>query len=416
MSRRTAMLAVMVSLFFFSFFYRTSPAVISPYLLRDFSLGAEKLGLLSSIFFIVFAIAQVPLGPALDFIGPRKVVSVLGMLGALGSLTFALAPSYEVCLLGRGLTGLGMSCMYMGTLTIVANWYPPRQFATLTGIVSSLGNTGALTATIPLALLAGSLGWRGSFHLFAAVNLLLAVLAGVIIRDRPDQAATQPVLPPDDFSLGKAFRAVLGSSTFWFIANLNFFTAGSFLAFQGLWGGPFLMDGFGLSPVQAGFVLSMIALGYIIGCPFTGMISDRLVPSRKKLTLILLSIYLVPLLSLSFFLGPGRNFLLFPVFFSIGLFASGVVLSIAHLKELFPPRIVGTALSLNNLFAIGGAGILQYLMGWIIERHPALGRIYPIEAYREAFLLLLGGMSGALLLYFRSRDSNPLSPLSHPKM
>jgi len=413
MSRRTAMLAVMVSLFFFSFFYRTSPAVISPYLLRDFSLGAEKLGLLSSIFFIVFAVAQVPLGPALDFIGPRKVVSVLGTLGAMGSLTFALAPSYGVCLLGRGLTGLGMSCMYMGSLTIVANWYSPRQFATLTGIVSSLGNTGALTATIPLALLAGSLGWRGSFHLFAAVNLLLAVLAWVIIRDRPARAANQPVLPPEDFSLGKAFRAVLGTSTFWFIATLNFFTAGSFLAFQGLWGGPFLMDGFGLSPVEAGSILSMIAFGYIIGCPLTGAISDRLVPSRKKLTLILLSLYLVPLLSLSFFLRPGRDYLLFPVFFSIGLFASGVVLSIAHLKELFPSRIVGTALSLNNLFAIGGAGILQYLMGWIIERHPAAGRVYPIEAYREAFLLLLGGMSGALLLYLRAKDSNP-PPLSPP--
>jgi sugar phosphate permease len=408
------MLAVMVSLFFFSFFYRTSPAVISPYLLRDFSLGAEKLGLLSSIFFIVFAVAQVPLGPALDFIGPRKVVSVLGTLGALGSLTFALAPSYGVCLLGRGLTGLGMSCMYMGSLTIVANWYSPRQFATLTGIVSSLGNTGALTATIPLALLAGSLGWRGSFHLFAAVNLLLAVLAWVVIRDRPARAANQPVLPPEDFSLGKAFRAVLGTSTFWFIATLNFFTAGSFLAFQGLWGGPFLMDGFGLSPVEAGSILSMIAFGYIIGCPLTGAISDRLVPSRKKLTLILLSLYLVPLLSLSFFLGPGRDYLLFPVFFSIGLFASGVVLSIAHLKELFPSRIVGTALSLNNLFAIGGAGVLQYLMGWVIERHPAAGRVYPIEAYREAFLLLLGGMGGALLLYLRAKNSPPSFP-SPPK-
>ena len=415
MSRRTAMLAVMISLFFFSFFYRTSPAVISPYLVRDFSLGAEKLGLLSSIFFIVFAVAQVPLGPALDFIGPRKVVSVLGTLGALGSLTFALAPTYDICLLGRGLMGLGMSCMYMGTLTIVANWYPPRQFATLTGIVSSLGNTGALTATLPLALLVGSLGWRGSFHLFAAVNFLLAVLAWVIIRDRPPGAAVQPGLPSKDFSLGEAFRTVLGTPTFWYIATLNFFTAGSFLAFQGLWGGPFLMDGFGLSPVKAGSVLSMIAVGYIIGCPLTGMLSDRWVPSRKKLTLVVLSIYLVPLLFLSFLLGPRRDFFLFPVYFSIGLFASGVVLFIAHLKELFPPRIVGTALSLNNLFAIGGAGILQYLMGWIIERHPPVGRVYPIEAYREAFLLLLAGMVGALLLYLRAKDSNSLSFPSPPR-
>ena len=185
MNRRTAVIAVMIALFFFSFFYRTSPAVISPYLVREFSLGAERLGLLSSIFFLVFAAAQVPLGPALDFIGCRKVVSVLGCLGAVGSLIFALAPSYGIAVLGRGLNGMGMSCMYMGTLTLAASWFPPRSFATVAGVVSSLGNTGALTATLPLALLAASLGWRGSFLLFAAVNLLLAVLAWVIVRDRP---------------------------------------------------------------------------------------------------------------------------------------------------------------------------------------------------------------------------------------
>ena len=78
MNRRTAVIGVMIALFFFSFFYRTSPAVISPYLAREFSLGAERLGLLSSIFFLVFAAAQVPLGPALDFIGPRKVVRSWG--------------------------------------------------------------------------------------------------------------------------------------------------------------------------------------------------------------------------------------------------------------------------------------------------------------------------------------------------
>ena len=149
MNRRTAMIGVLIAMFFFSFFYRTSPAVIAPYLSREFSLGAERLGLLSSIFFSVFAAAQIPLGPALDFIGPRRVITVLGAVGALGSLIFALAPSFDICLLGRGLTGLGMSCMYMGTLTIVANWYPPRSFATVTGIVASLGNAGALSEGRP---------------------------------------------------------------------------------------------------------------------------------------------------------------------------------------------------------------------------------------------------------------------------
>jgi sugar phosphate permease len=401
MSRRTAMVGVLIAMFFFSYFYRTSPAVIAPYLSREFSLGAERLGLLSSIFFTVFAAVQIPLGPALDFIGPRRVISILGAVGALGSLIFALAPSYDICLLGRGLTGLGMSCMYMGTLTVVANWYPPRSFATVTGIVASLGNTGALTATLPLALLAGSMGWRGSFLLFAAINFVLAILVWIMVRDRPSTLTPHFIPPSQKFTPGQAFRAVLGSSYFWTIAILSFFSGGSFLAIQGLWGGPFLMDVFGLTPVGAGSILSSIAIGYIIGCPLIGMISDRVVASRKKLASIVLSIYLLTLLLFCTILQPGRSFLLFPIYFSLGFFASGPVLFLAQLKELFPGQIVGTALTCNNFFSIGGAGILQYLMGWIIERHPPVERVYPIDAYREAFFLILAGLAVSFVLYLR---------------
>ena len=169
------------------------------------------------------------------------------------------------------------------------------------------------------------------------------------------------------------------------------------------------MDVFGLTPVGAGPILSSIALGYIAGCPLTGLISDRLFSSRKKLTLAVLSLYLLNFSLLVHFLQPGREGFLYPVYISLGLFASGSVLFITHLKELFPPQIVGTALSLSNLFAIGGAGILQYLMGWIIERHPSSGGAYPLEAYREAFLLPLVGMLLTLILYLRSVEK-PASP------
>ncbi len=413
MSRRTLMAASLVALFFFSYFYRTSPAVIAPYLSREFSLGAERLGLLSSIFFTVFALVQIPLGPALDVVGPRRVIAGLGAVGALGSLVFALAPSFEVCLLGRGMIGLGMSCMYMGTLTFVANWYPPRSFATVTGVVSSLGNSGALAATLPLAVLVGLWGWRGSFLLFAGVNFVLALVVWTLVRDHPAAPENSTSSPdPERFDTWHALRAVFGNPSFWPISVLNFFTVGSFLSFQGLWGGPFLMDVFGLTPVGAGSVLSSVSLGYIVGCPLTGMISDRLISSRKKLTLMVLSLYLLPLVLLCFYLQPGRSSHLYPVYFSLGLFASGTVLFISHLKELFPVQIAGTALSCSNLFAIGGVAVLQYLMGWMIERHPAVNRVYPLEAYREAFLLLLGGMVISLLFYLRTKDPpTPTLPL-----
>jgi hypothetical protein len=100
----------------------------------------------------------------------------------------------------------------------------------------------------------------------------------------------------------------------------------------------------------------------------------------------------------------GREFLLYPVYFSTGFFASGLVLPLAHLKELFPRQIIGTALTLSNFFAVMGIAVLQYLMGWLIERYPPAGGVYPAEAYRDAFFLLVAGMAVVLIFYSRTRE------------
>jgi predicted MFS family arabinose efflux permease len=404
MSRRNLMLGVLISFFFLSFFYRTSPAVLAPYLIRDFSLGAERLGLLSSIFFYVFALNQIPLGPALDFIGVRPVIAFLGLIGGLGSILFASAPDFSMALLGRGLTGLGMSGMLMGSLMIAAIWYPPRLFATLAGLISALGNFGALTATLPLAFLTVSLGWRGSFYLIAAVNLLLAAAVWIIVRNRPPREDSSAPAPQVRISLRKAYGIVLGNSSFWAISILLFFTSGSFLSIQGLWGGPFLMDVFGMAPARAGAVLSAIAVGYIFASLLVGTLADRFAIPRKKMALTILGCFLLTLLFFSALLNPGRAFLLFPVYLSLGMFFSGNVLLLAHLRELFPKEVIGTALTGANFFSIGGAAALQYFMGWVIERYPREGGVYPLAAYRSAFLVLLVGMAVSLFIYWRAKE------------
>lgn len=404
MERRSAMVAVLIAMYFFSYYYRISPAVIAPYLAQEFSLGAERLGLLASIFFYVFAFAQFPLGPALDSIGPRRVISTLSAAGALGSLIFALAPSYGICLFGRALLGLGMSCMFMGSLMVVALWYPPRLFATLAGMVSALGNIGALTAAVPLALMAESIGWRTSFLFFAAINLLLALSIWMVVRDHPTSEQNEHLPVREKYAVGQAYRRILSTPSFWGIAALSFFTTGSFFSFQSLWGGTFLMDVFGLKPREAGWLISCLTAGFISGTLLTGKISDRWEIGRKRQALITLGLYLIPLLLLSTAVRPGREFLLYPVYFATGFLASGILLPLAHLKELFPRQIVGTALSLNNFFAVMGIAVLQYLMGWLIERYPAEGGVYPAEAYRDAFFLLVAGVAVALILYSRTRE------------
>ena len=404
MERRSTMMAALIAMYFFSYYYRISPAVIAPYLTQEFSLGAERLGLLASIFFFVFAFAQFPLGPALDSIGPRKVISTLSAIGTLGSVIFALAPSFTICLFGRTLLGLGMSGMYMGNLMVVAIWYPPRSFATLTGVVSALGNTGALTAAVPLALLAESVGWRTSFLIFAGINSFLALSIWLTVRDHPPRQGNDPPPTVQKYAASRAYREILGTPSFWGVAVMLFFTTGSFFSLQSLWGGTFLTDVFSMKPREVGWLISCLTAGFILGSLITGRISDHWRISRKRQALITMGLYLIPLLLIGTTIRPGREFMLYPAYFATGFLASAGVLVVAHLKELFPRQIVGTALALGNFFAVIGIAILQYLMGWLIERHPSVGGVYPAEAYRDAFFLLLAGVAAALIFYSRTRE------------
>jgi sugar phosphate permease len=300
--------------------------------------------------------------------------------------------------------GLGMSCMFMGTLMIVALWYPPRLFATLAGVVSALGNTGELTAAVPLALMAESVGWRASFLIFAAINLFLELSIWLAVRDHPPSEENNRPAIRGKYAAGQAYRRILSTPSFWGIATLSFFTTGSFFSIQSLWAGTFVMDVFGLKPREAGWLISCLTAGFIIGSLLTGKISDRWAISRKRQALTTLGLYLIPLFILSTGVRQGREFLLYPAYFTTGFFASGGILLLAHLKELFPRQIVGTALTLSNFFSVMGIAVLQYLMGWLIERHPTVGGFYPAEAYRDAFFLLVAGMAVALILYSRTRE------------
>jgi MFS family permease len=68
-----------------------------------------------------------------------------------------------VAVVGQALIGIGCAPVFMGTLVVLARWYPPGRFATLGSLVLAGGNAGTLLGTTPLAVAAQTLGWRGAF-------------------------------------------------------------------------------------------------------------------------------------------------------------------------------------------------------------------------------------------------------------
>ncbi|MCK5417300.1 MAG: MFS transporter, partial [Desulfobacterales bacterium] len=164
MPRRWIIFILATSHFFLSQFYRTSNAVIAPELIHDLSLDTEGLGLLSAAFFYGFALTQIPISLLLDKVGPRWMMTVLSLLGILGAVIFSMADSLGIGLVGRALLGIGMACNLMGTFKLLTDRFEPLIFATLIGVVASIGTFGNMIAATPLVMLVEQIGWRHSFQ------------------------------------------------------------------------------------------------------------------------------------------------------------------------------------------------------------------------------------------------------------
>lgn len=409
MTTRWKIFSVLSFLYVMALFFRVSMAVVARDITIDFHLTATQLGTLSSIFFVVYAVAQIPLGILLDRFGGKIVVSVLGVMAITGIVLFALAPNYHVAMAGRILLGIGTSCVLMGSLKIFTNWFTQREFATIAGFIMAIGNLGNLFATAPLALAVSFFGWRQALLVVALAQVIAVIMVYAIAADSPDQknaAESDPsAIASEQTSAMGGLLAVAGNSSFWLLGFLGFCYYGNFMLVQSLWGGPYLMDILNADRSVVGNILFCSAGGFILGCLCIGKISTQLFKSRKKTLLAGQSITLALLFCL---LGPAEG--LSPValkflFFGIGLSASSGITIYPMVREMFPHSIVGTALSSLNFFVVAGVAVIQQAVGIILDKFPHESGSYSAVAYHRAFLFPLCIHALAILLFLFAKDT-----------
>jgi MFS family permease len=383
-----------------SLFYRVSNAIIAPNLIQDLGLTPETLGLLGGAFFYSFALLQIPIGPMLDRISPRFVITAFPLLGALGGVLFGLGPSFTAVLVGRILIGAGMSCVLMGSMKIFTLYFPPEKFATLTGTMLSIGTLGNILAASPLAFFTSTIGWRMTFVLAGAVTAGLALIASWILGGGGKHGpSTVPQSAGPEIGLLSSARLILGSLAFWQTGFVIFFRYGTFVGLQGLWLGPYLMEIKGYSPLLTGNLLILIALGTISGGPIAGRIADRGFLSRKGVALWGLSFYALSLLSLAGVFNITRPVWYAVIFFLMGFFNSFGIVIYSHIKESFPISISGTVMAWINFFSMVGGAVLMPVLGGLIESFPHANGTYPGEAYSLSFLVCFVGMAASLIFY-----------------
>ncbi|MBI3574808.1 MAG: MFS transporter [Gammaproteobacteria bacterium] len=366
--------ALVAVAYMLAFFHRVAPAAIASDLQQAFSASAAALGGLAATYFYVYTVMQIPTGILVDTLGPRRIVTLGGIVAGIGSLMFGYAVTLIDASIGRLLIGLGVSVAFIALLKLNAAWFHDRHFGTAVGLTLLLGNVGAVLAAAPFAWVLQFTSWRTVFIVISGVSFATAVLTWLFVRDHPGEAGLpsmreldgEAAHPPHAGHWFEGLVTVLKNRLTWPNFWMNLGIGGSFLAFAGLWAVPFLQGVYGMDRAAATQHTSLMLAGFAVGAISVGTLSDR--AGRRKPVLIATAfIHLLCWLPLVFSL-PLPRLASYLLFLLMGLSAASFTLSWACVKEVNPHALSGIATSVANTGVFLGTGILQPLVGWTIDR------------------------------------------------
>lgn len=392
-TQRWLIVTVLSAAYFFAYFHRVSPAVLAPYLRRDLGLEASSLAVLSSMYFYTYALLQIPVGVFTDWLGARTVVAASALVACIGATVFAVARSFGVACVGRALVGAGVAGAYVPALKTFSTWAGAREFGTMTGMLIAIGNVGALAATSPLAFGASRIGWRLTSLSIGLVSLAISVLARIVMRGGLECSATDAggSRRAGTVAIASAAKEVASNRQVLLMGVALLGKYGPLMSFTGLWGALYLSAIYDLSLVSAGNILMVVAVGYAVGSPFFGFISDRVMKRRKPV--LVFGMFLFALSWVPFVLGIKLSSLgLGLLAFVMGAAGGGTgTLAFSVAKESISPKRSATGLAIVNTMSFAAVPIFQIVTGWTIAH---MERVHPemlTGRYEGAFVICLAG-------------------------
>ena len=371
--------------YFLSYLYRSTNAVLAPYLSNDLNLNAEQLGLITSAYFLTFGLFQLPLGVLLDKFGARKVQSILFLIAATGAILFSLGNDVWSLVTARGLIGLGVSGALMAAFKAFAVWFPKERLPLLIGLFMSAGGMGAIVASTPLEMALQVTDWRGVYLFLGIATIFVGLLIFFVVPEKREDSDNEKPLP-----VLKVLKNIYTSYAFWRIGPLSGIAGGTGLAILGLWAGPWLSDIGKFNKNEIANILFISTIMMTIGTTSLGIITDYLRKFNISPVGVMggaLFVFIIPLTIITFGIMPKA---IWPwVVLSITSLAA--TLAYAGLSQYFPTSYAARASTAINLICFLMAFIAQYAIGFIMQVvEPGKQSGYSIKAYQAGFGLFLG--------------------------
>ncbi len=359
---------------FAAFFYlyqymlRNFPGVITEDIMRDFSVDACSLGILTAFFLVSYSSLQIPIGLGMDKFGPTRLLRGAVLLCALGATTFALSGSFYIACFGRLLIGAGAACAFLGSLKLGTLWFHPEKLALVVGFTMLASTIGGTCGQAPLALLVGALGWRESLlYVVVPLGVVLAGCIWIFVRDVPPGGTMRPIVASDTTlkTLFTHLKDIVVDYRIWALAFYGALMYIPMLAFIDLWGIPFLTKVYGIDKATAGSITTMFYIGVGVGCPLVAILSDYV--RARKGPMIIGAILSIGLNGLIIYMPDVPMVAMYGLLFAAGVSFSAQPLIFSAVCRLTPLTSNGTAVSFANMIIMMFGLVMQPLIGWFLD-------------------------------------------------
>ena len=377
--------------FYFSdYLARVAPGVMHRSLQHDFGISEAGFGILTASFYIPYIVMQIPVGLAVDRVSIRKLLTTMALITAFGCCVFGLAGSLMMASVGRMLIGFSAAFAFISTLRLATAWFPPVMLGLLAGLTQALGMLGASAGEAPISLLVAAVEWRHTMLIIAGLFIALAVLLYRFIRDDPTGSAVYDVKQDRKPGLLESLKIILASRQTWINALYAGFLFAPTAVIGESFGPAYLQFGRGLSAHTAAFATGLIFIGWGIGGPLTGWLSDKI--GRRKPLMIASAWAGIGLTSLIVFYPELNQSMAYGLLFVFGFTNTGVAIAYAVSTEIQPRSVIGTSIAFTNMASIFIGASLQPIVGCLV------GMVAGARSYNVEQLLLPDFQAGLCVL------------------
>lgn len=367
-------------------------------------ISATTFGQISALYYFAYSPMQMPVGMLMDRFGPRRLLTFACLCCTLGSWMFTLTSSMFLVGSGRFLVGFGSSFAFVGVLSLALHWLPRRYFSLVAGLITTLGMLGLVYGEVKITEWSMIIGWEQVLLVIALIGSVLSLLVLLVVRDGPVGFQSNKYPLPEFF---RNVLKVLMSPEVWLIGFVGACLYTSLSVFGELWGKTYLEQAHNLTKVEAARTVSAVFLGWAVGAPIAGYISDT--TGRRVLPLVIGAILSLICISLVLYL-PGLSYRSLNILlFLYGVFSATEIIVFIMAKECSGAKLSGTVFAATNMIVTLGGVIFQPLVGKLLDTFGDSGivggeHIYTVIDYQVALSILPISLLLVTILAFFIKD------------